>query len=91
MHVIPAEELVVEEAGGSCRRNHYTRRDDLHVACGTGELRGAFLLRESLSGLRGHLVDHGVPDRTAELQKADVNRSLHQESVRVRWAAVVEV
>ena len=89
--VVPAEELVIEEAGGSGRGDHHTGRDDLHVTSGAGELRGALLLCERLSGLRRHLVDHRVPDRTAELQEADVDGSLHEEAVRVGGAAVIEV
>ena len=91
VHVVPAEELVIEEAGGSRRGDHHTGRDDLHVAGGSGELRSAFLLREGLSRLRRHVVDHWVPDRTAELQQADVDRSLHEEAVGVCGAAVIEV
>ena len=91
MHVVPAEKLVIEEAGGSRRGDHHTGRDDLHVASGTSELCGALLLCERLSRLRRHVVDHGVPDRTAELQQADVDRTLNQEPVGVCGAAVIEV
>ena len=91
VHVVPAEELVIEEAGGSGRRDHHTGRNDLHVASGASELCGALLLCEGLSGLRRHLIDHRVPDRPAELQEADVDGSLHEEAVGVGGAAVVEV
>ena len=89
--VIPAEELVIEEAGGSRRGDHHTGRNDLDISGCTRELCGAFLLGKRLSGPRRHLIDHRVPDRTAELQEADIDCALHQKAIGVCGAAVIQV